>query len=111
MIAMDVKPLVTNSVLCHASLSRWSYETGFKVSSKECRERCSRVAADVTRMAVEMLNARITGGVPSVSLSGAQQQCSKCHSKGQDADCSRSKMDCGFCHQGTLSNKFVHHPK
>ncbi len=110
-VTMDVKRTVTRSVLCHAALSRWSYETGHKVNSKECRERCSRVAADVTQKAVEMLNAKIDKHDSPASLSNAQQHCSECHSKGKDADCSRSKMDCGFCHQGTLSNKFVYHPK
>jgi hypothetical protein len=110
-VAIEVKRTVTRSVLCHAALSRWSYETGHKVSSKECRERCSRVAADVTEKAVGIINATIDAQSSLVSLSSAQQHCSTCHSKGKDADCSRSKMDCGFCHQGTLSNKFVNHPK
>jgi len=110
-VTMDLKRTVTKSVLCHASLSCWSYETGHKVSSKECRERCSRVAADVTHRAVEILNAVIRGEPPQVTLSQAQQGCAQCHSSGKEADCSRTKMDCNFCHQGTLSNKSVNHPK
>lgn len=110
-VAMEVKRTVTNSVLCHASLSRWSYETGHKVSSRECRERCSRVAADVTKKAVEILNSAIDDQVPQAVLSSPQQYCSECHSKGKDADCSRTKMDCGFCHKGTLADKFVKHPE
>lgn len=110
-VAIDVRRTVAASVLCHVSLSRWSYETGHKISSKERQERCSRLAADVTMKALEILNARIGEETPSAAFSDSQQRCAKCHSKGQEADCSRSKMDCGFCHQGTLSNKFVNHPK
>ena len=107
----EVKRTVTRSVLCHTALSRWCYDTGNKVSSRECRERCSRVAASVTQKAVEMLNAKIDGqqDLP-VTLSSAHQQCSTCHSKGKESDCSRSKMDCGFCHHGSLTDKFIKHP-
>jgi hypothetical protein len=95
-VPVDVERTVTKSVLCHAALSRWSYITGHKISSNECRERCSRVAADVTRKTVEILNAKIEGNPPVPTLSAAYMACSKCHSKGRDADCSRTKMDCSF---------------
>jgi len=111
MVAMDVKRTVTTSVLCHVALSRWSYETGHKISTKERCERCSRVVADVTKRAVEILNDKIVREAPSAALSSPQQYCSKCHSRGKDADCSRTKMHCGFCHQGSLGNKFVNHPE
>lgn len=111
LIPMDIDPLVTKSVLCHASLSRWSYITGYQVSSKECRERCSRVAADVTRRSVEILNARIDEQLQTGTLSTAHESCSKCHAKEKDADCSRTKMDCSFCHEGLLTNKFTDHPR
>lgn len=110
-VAMDVKRTVTTSVLCHVALSRWSYETGNKINSKERSERCSRVVADVTKKALEILNATIDEEAPPAAFSRAQQHCSECHSKGKGADCSRSKMDCDSCHQGTLSNKFFRHPR
>lgn len=111
MVPVDVERTVTKSVLCHAALSRWSYITGYKISSNECRERCSRVAADVTRKTVELLNATLQGTTPVYKLSAAHTACSKCHSKGGDADCSRTKMDCSFCHEGFLGNKFTNHPE
>jgi len=58
-INVETEKLVTDSVLCHVSLSRWCYETDNKVNSMERAERCSRVVADVTRKAVELLNGRI----------------------------------------------------
>jgi hypothetical protein len=106
-IPIDIESLVTKSVLCHASLSRWSYATGLSVNSNECRERCSRVAADVARKTIEVMNAKIENTLPLVQLSTAQQKCAKCHSKGRDADCSRTKMDCSFCHNGLLKDKFT----
>lgn len=110
-VNVEIKQLVTPSVLCHVSLSRWCFETGHLIASTERAERCSRVVADVARKVAELLNAKIDNRTPTGIPAGVQQYCSKCHSEGKDADFARGKMGCGVCHHGTLTDKFLDHSK
>lgn len=110
-VNVEIKQVVTPSVLCHVTLSRWCWETGHLIGSRERAERCSRVVSDVARKAAELLNAKIDNRTPAGLLASDHQYCSKCHSEGKDADFVRGKMVCGLCHRGTLTNKFLDHSK
>ena len=106
---------VANSVLCHVSVSRWSYETKLAANSKERSERCGRITADVCAKAIEILNAKIDAGKDWKGALGKQEsvvQCSACHSKGKMSDIVKGNMDCTPCHSGSVhtGNKFQNHP-
>lgn len=58
---VDLPKSVIGTVLCSTSKAKWAYESGFKIKSKECSERCARLTADVARKAIEILNAKIAG--------------------------------------------------
>jgi hypothetical protein len=111
----DLPTSVSNSVLCHISVSRWSYETKIPANSKQRSERCGRITADVVKKAIEILNAKIEAGKDWKGALGKQEsvtQCGACHSKGKMSDIVKGNMDCTPCHSGSdhVQNKFVNHP-
>lgn len=111
--AGSVPTTVSDSVLCHISVSRWCYETGHSVGDNERFERCSRLTADVTKKAVEIMNARIQGTfVPVYGTQESVEFCSQCHGKGGESDISLGKQNCAPCHGGgeAVSDKFTDHP-
>lgn len=60
-----VGPLPANapgSVLCHVSVSKWCHGFNKKADSNELGERCARLTVDVSRKAIEILNAKIAQG-------------------------------------------------
>ena len=111
----DLPTSVANSVLCHVSVSRWSYETKIPANSKQRSERCGRITADVAKKAIEILNAKLEAGKDWKGALAKQEsvtQCGACHSKGKMSDIVKGNMDCTPCHSGNehLGNKFVNHP-
>ena len=111
----DIPSNASGSVLCHVSVSKWCYTHKKEESSKERSERCGRITADVTRKAIEILNAKIDAGKGYKGVLGKQDSvtyCGECHSKGQASDIQKGKMDCTPCHSGNphLGDKFKNHP-
>ena len=107
---------VSNSVLCHVSVSRWAYTTKLGANSKERSERCGRITADVCRKAIEILNAKLDAGKDWKGAMPKQEsvvQCTTCHSKGKMSDTLKGNMTCDSCHSGSeaVLNKFEDHPK
>lgn len=95
---------VSNSPLCHTSVSKWCVESGFASGSKERSERCGRLSGDVAARTVELLNAyHIDGNFEAVyKLSAETEECRACHSKGKDYELgqyTRGKMECMNCHE------------
>lgn len=113
------KPLptsVSDSVLCHISVSRWSYTTGIGAQTSERSERCARLSADVAKKTVEIMNAKLDGTFKkTIAWSKDYQTCTECHGgdpeKFQSATL-KGKMDCTPCHTGSehVQNKLVNHP-
>jgi hypothetical protein len=99
--ALDVETpkSVSNSVLCHVSLTRWCKVSGHKTFSKPRRERCKRLSADTAKKTVEMLNAHFASGFTAVRKHDDKtQQCRSCHMKGGELENSLGKMSCTSCH-------------
>lgn len=113
-----VGPLPANapgSVLCHVSVSKWCHGFNKKADSNELGERCARLTVDVSRKAIEILNAKIAQGKAykgAFSVQAAVVQCAACHAAGKEPDIQKSKMDCAPCHSGNphLGDKFRKHP-
>lgn len=90
---------VSNSVLCHASVSRWCEASGFEASGSQRKERCRRLTADTARKTVEILNAVLTGHYQAVAeLSEDVKTCMACHTKGSELSNTRGTMYCSSCH-------------
>jgi hypothetical protein len=91
---------VSNSVLCHASVSRWCRVTGNKAFSKAQKERCRRVTADTARKTVEVLNAHFASRfTPDLQHDDITKSCMSCHTtKGGKVQDGRGKMGCDSCH-------------
>lgn len=76
----------SDSPLCHISVGRWMKKEGVKFFSPQRKERCARVAADVARHTVELLNEWASGKYKPVHGSQAkmyqmtsQNNCTDCH--------------------------------
>jgi hypothetical protein len=109
---------VADSVLCHISVSKWSYASGIPAQSKERSERCARITADVAQKTVEIMNAKIRGefkGALTPSETRANCTVPDCHGGEKDKYQSpilKGKMDCIPCRTGSehVQNKFKDHP-
>lgn len=96
---IDVPTSVSNSVLCHVSITRWSVTSGHKTFSKPQKERCKRLTADTAKKTVEILNASFAGEYQAVAeLSEDVKSCKSCHTKGSEMSNSRGNMNCTSCH-------------
>lgn len=90
---------VSNSILCHVSVSRWCEASDFDASGKQRKERCRRLTADTARKTVEILNAGLTGQYQAgAKLSEDVKKCMSCHTKGSELSNTRGTMSCGSCH-------------
>lgn len=100
---LELPPSVSNSPLCHASVSQWCRASGYASGSKERAERCGRLTGDVAAKAVELLNANLDGSFAAIfKVSEETQGCSTCHTKGENYDLGNfafSKMECTDCHE------------
>ena len=97
---------VSNSVLCHASNTNWCKESGFKVSSKERKERCRRLTADVTKKVTAALNeihtnAYLTGTHSNETVG----TCVVCHGADGKLDNTAVKMSCNSCHSESVGHR------
>lgn len=93
---------VSNSPLCHASVTGWCLAAKTASGTPERAERCGRLTGDVAAHAVELLNAHLDGTFaatfkPSEETAG----CQTCHTVGKEFDMGQftnGKMECTDCH-------------
>lgn len=96
---------VSNSILCHSSISNWSKASGLPFSKKG--ERCFRLSATVVYELVDLLN-RAHAGENIATLAGASisemtEQCQMCHNASDPmppASSVKTNMECTTCHTG-----------
>lgn len=85
---------VSESTLCHVSVTKFMQATGFKRSDPERGERCAGLTADVAKFTVQLLNAQADGTFTSIyKPAAAVGECMKCHSND-----SHGKENCLPCH-------------
>jgi hypothetical protein len=95
----EIPTSVSNSVLCHVSVTRWCKVSGCKMFSKEQKERCARLSADVAGKTVGLLNAHFADEFSAVhEFDDEVKTCRACHTKGSEKSNSRGKMHCLSCH-------------
>ena len=90
---------VSDSVLCHVSVTKWCKASGHKAYTKPQKERCKRLTVDVAKKTVEILNAYFASRF-SAALQHDEKtrQCMPCHTKGSELQNTRGRMDCDSCH-------------
>jgi len=78
----------SNSPLCHVSVGKWMKKANYKFFSPERKDRCARLAADVTKKTVILLNkwvddkyAPVHGSQAKMHQMPAQNNCMNCHGK------------------------------
>ncbi len=106
--ALDIEIVksVSDSVLCHVSVTKWCEISGHKAYSEQQKERCRRLTADATRKTVEILNAHFTcGSAVALQHDEKTRQCMSCHTKGNElrpegvrTKNTSGKMSCSSCH-------------
>lgn len=98
-LSMEMPKSVSNSVLCHASVSSWCKVSGHLAFSKEHNERCARLAADTAKMTVQILNRSLQDQFAATyTLSPETKRCQSCHARGGELENSLGEMNCTTCH-------------
>lgn len=114
----DFPTSTSKSILCHISTSQWCKEAKVDAFSSKRKERCKRLAADVAKKTVEILNAQYAADKESLKgkkadeanvakdQMGPPNSCIACHSTpggkpgsyAAEAPKTVSKMNCSKCH-------------
>lgn len=94
------------SVLCHASNTRWSKASGLRVDSKERKERCRRLTADIAAATVEILNEYHDNAFMANSFDNETvRTCMSCHGKEGKVGNTSAQMNCNSCHTESTGHR------
>ncbi len=91
---------ISDSPLCHVSVSKWVSAAGARVNEKEKKDRCAKLSGDTAAKAAELLNQALENKVVlAYKVSDEYSHCMTCH-QGKDSlrDDEQGKMDCLYCH-------------
>ena len=95
-----------HSVLCHASNTNWCKASGFKVNSKERKERCSRLSGDVAQKVTTILNQILTDTYIAGKVSNEEAStCISCHGSEGKVNNTAVKMNCTSCHTKSIGHR------
>ncbi|MCC5930244.1 MAG: C-GCAxxG-C-C family protein [Cyclobacteriaceae bacterium] len=99
LIEDEIPTVITESVICHASISRWCMKAACSPDDPMRTERCMRLSADIAAKTVEILNAYADKHVVAFALDAKSEECMTCHGK-EEAKMykSKAKTSCGSCH-------------
>lgn len=99
LVDMAIPTVVTESVICHASISRWCKKADCGPDDPQRTERCMRLSADIAAKTVEILNAYADKHVVAFALDGKSEECMSCHGLDEAKMYkSKTRMSCGSCH-------------
>ena len=97
---------ISHSVLCHASNTNWCKASGFNVDSKERKERCRRLSADVAQKVAVSLNEVFTNTyTTNVQPDETASTCLTCHGSEGKVNNSAVKMSCTSCHTKSVGHR------
>ncbi len=91
---------VSNSPLCHVSVSTWANAADARINEKAKKERCAKLSGDTAAHAAELLNAALEQKfAPAFKVSNEYSHCMACH-QGEKSllDNEQGKMNCIDCH-------------
>ncbi|MGF1585238.1 MAG: C-GCAxxG-C-C family protein [Bacteroidales bacterium] len=102
---------VAESTLCHASVTSWVKESGYKPDGDERVERCRRLTGDVAMRTVEILN-QYTGNTYVTAGHDSQnvRECMTCHGNTGKLNNTNGKMQCSSCHTESVTHKIFAEP-
>jgi hypothetical protein len=100
---------ISNSPLCHASVSKWAYAAGVSMTATDVygsghkTDRCAKVASAGAAFTAALINDIIAStAIPAdYGMPALTAQCYSCHGYGTSAPGApdnQGKMDCGECH-------------
>lgn len=97
---------ISESVLCHASTTIWGKVSGYRVDSKERKERCRRLTADIAAKTVTILNNYYQNTyVAHTHENETVNTCMTCHGKEGKLGNTSGKMTCTSCHTKSAGHK------
>ena len=92
-------PSVSNSVLCHVSVTNWIKKSGYKTDSDQRKERCRRLISNVVYEATTLLNEYFSNTYKIIDHQNETVgKCMKCHGTDGELNNTLGKMDCNSCH-------------
>jgi hypothetical protein len=106
--ALDYTPVrsIPNSVLCHASNTNWCNTSGFALNSRERKEKCRRLSADVASKVSMVLNdVHFNNYQTGVHYNDANAICLSCHGSDGKIKNVSGKMGCRACHKESIGHK------
>ncbi len=98
-------PCLPGQSLCHISVTNWCNASGHGSGSKERKERCRRLSADVAAQSTVILNEFFDGVFTANAFSNATvHTCSTCHGQEGKVANTFAKMDCEDCHAESIGH-------
>jgi hypothetical protein len=96
---IGITKTVSNSPLCHVSVSSWAAEAGVPVSDPSKKDRCAKVVGDTVAYAVELMNDYFLDEVTPPPWEAPEEYagCYSCHTAPM-VPSQGGKMDCLECH-------------
>ncbi|ADG81390.1 C-GCAxxG-C-C family (seleno)protein [Thermincola potens] len=92
---------VSDSPLCHVSVSKWAAAAGARINEKAKKDRCAKLSGDTAARAAELLNEALEKGaiVATYKVPDEFSHCMSCHQSEKSLlDNEQGKMDCLYCH-------------
>ena len=105
---MDYTPptSASGSVLCHASTTKWGEISGLRIDSKERKERCRRLTADVAARTTTLLNQYFSNAyVAHTRDNETARTCMTCHGSQGKVGNTSGHMTCTSCHEKSLGHR------
>jgi hypothetical protein len=97
---------VSRSTLCHASITSWGQNTGYRAKSKQRKERCRRLTGDVAAKLTAIMN-QLTD--KTYTTDGHDDEttrtCMTCHGKQGKLGNTGGKMTCASCHSESMGHR------
>lgn len=91
---------ISNSPLCHVSVSRWADAAGARIHEKEKKDRCAKLTGDTAAKAAELLNSALGDRLQLIYEPRREfSHCLNCHQGPKSLlDDQQGKANCVMCH-------------
>ena len=104
-------PSVSNSTLCHVSISNWVNKSGQKATGDKRVERCRRLTGDVAYRVTVILNEYFNNTYVTVGHDNQTVgECMTCHGDRGKLNDTFGKMDCSSCHTESIGHRLFANP-
>jgi hypothetical protein len=102
---------VSESTLCHASVTNWVKNSGYKADSGQRVERCRRLTSDVASRTAVVLNEYFSNTyVANGQVSKNVHECMTCHGNTGKLNNTFGKMECASCHTESIGHRIFANP-